>query len=216
MVATTGTSHPTRGRRPLPAEPLLIDQFLPTYDLAIVFSRVFRAPPERCLETVVDSNLFEIPLFRVLIGARGLSQRLVEVVRHRGEESQVPSARPRVRLRDMPSIGWIHLGERPGTELAFGQISTAWKARGGSPDEPVTTATFKDFDQPGFAKLVESTRVDPYGERSSIVTMETRVRCTDAVSRLRFRRYWLAVTPFTHLMRLIALPVLARKAERPR
>lgn len=80
----------------------------------------------------------------------------------------------------------------------------------------MTTATFKDFEQPGFAKLVESTRVDPYGERSSIVTMETRVRCTDEVSRRRFRRYWLAVTPFTHLMQLIALPVLARKAERPR
>jgi hypothetical protein len=95
MVATTGTSDPTRGRRPLTAQPLLLDQFLPTYDLAIVFSRVFRAPPERCLETVVDSNLFEIPLFRVLIGARGLSQRLVEVVRPRGEESRVPSARRR-------------------------------------------------------------------------------------------------------------------------
>jgi hypothetical protein len=51
MVATTGTSDPTRGRMPGTAEPLLIDQFLPDYDLAIVFSRVFRAPPERCLET---------------------------------------------------------------------------------------------------------------------------------------------------------------------
>jgi hypothetical protein len=215
MVATTGTSDPTPGRVPLTAEPLLIDQFMSDYDLAIVFSRVFRAPPERCLATVVDSNLFEIPLFRVLIGARGLSQRLAEVVRPRGEESRVPSARPTFRLRDMPSIGWIQLGERPGTELAFGQVSKAWKGRGGPPDEPVTAATFKDFDQPGFAKLVESTRVDPYGERSSIVTMETRVRCTDAVSRRRFGRYWLAVTPFTHLMRLIALPVLARKAEKP-
>jgi hypothetical protein len=64
-------------------EPLLLDRFIPEYDLAIVFSRVFRAPPERCFATVVDSNLFEIPLFRVLIGAHGLSQRLVEVVRHR-------------------------------------------------------------------------------------------------------------------------------------
>ena len=141
MVASTGTSNRTHGRMPLPAEPLLIDQFLPTYDLAIVFSRVFRAPPERCLATVVGSNLFEIPLFRVLIGARGLSQRLVEVVRHPGEESRVPTARPTFRLRDMPSIGWIQLGERPGTELAFGQVSKAWKGRGGLPDEPVTTAT---------------------------------------------------------------------------
>ena len=70
----------------------------------------------------------------------------------------------------MPSIGWIALGERPGSELTFGQVSKVRKGRANPPDEPVTPATFLGFDQPGFAKVVESTRVDPYGERASIVT----------------------------------------------
>jgi hypothetical protein len=194
-------------------EPLLIDQFMPRYDFSIVFSRVFRAPPERSFETVVGSDLFEIPFFRVLIGARGVPQMIANSIGNRRGQSQVPSVAPTFRLRDLPSIGWIALGERPGVELAFGQVSKAWKGTGGTPDEPVTPSSFVDFDQPGFAKVVETTRVDPYGERASIVTTESRVLCTDADSRRRFRRYWLAVAPFTHLLRLIALPTLAKKAE---
>src|SRR5215207_8815250 len=113
----------------------------------------------------------------------------------------------------MPSIGWILLGETPGAELAFGQVGKPWKP-GGLRDEPVTRAEFAAFDQPGFAKLVESTRVDPYGDRSSIVTMETRVAVTDEDSRRRFRRYWLVIGPFSHLIRRTALRVLARELDR--
>jgi len=51
------------------AEPLLIDQFMPESDLAVVHSRVFRAPPEQRFKTVVDFDLFQLRAFRVLIGA---------------------------------------------------------------------------------------------------------------------------------------------------
>jgi len=43
------------------------------------------------------------------------------------------------------------------------------------PTEPVTAERFADFTEAGFAKIAESTRVDPYGERFSIVTVESRV-----------------------------------------
>jgi hypothetical protein len=121
MVATTVASDPNRGRRPLPAESLLIDQFMPTDDLAVVHSRVFRAPPEQCFETVVGFDLFQLRAFRVLIGARGLPQRLADALRRRADQTRAPT-RPRFRLRDMPSMGWMLLGERPGAELVFGQV----------------------------------------------------------------------------------------------
>jgi hypothetical protein len=216
MVSTTARSDQARGgMTPLMAEPLLIDQFMTTYDLAVVYSRVFRATPEQCFHTVVDFDLFQIPVFRVLVGARGLPQRLADAVRRRADQAAASSAPPTFRLRDLPSIGWMLLGERPGAELAFGQVGKPWKPRGGSPSEPVTRAEFAAFDQPGFAKLVESTRVDPYGERSSIVTMETRVAVTDQDSRRRFQRYWLLVGPFSHLLRKTALRAYASKLEGP-
>jgi hypothetical protein len=197
---------------PATAEPLLIDQFMPAYDLAVVHSRVLRAPPERCFKTVVDFDLFQLRAFRVLIGARGLPQRLADELRRRGDQAGVSSP-PTFRLRDLPSMGWMLLGERPGRELVFGQVGKPWKPRGGAPTEPVTRAQFAAFDDRGFAKLVESTRVDPYGERSAIVTTETRVRCTDPDSRRRFRRYWLVVGPCSHLLRKTALRMWARELE---
>jgi hypothetical protein len=214
MVTTTVVSDPTGGRRPLPAEPLLIDQFMPTYDLAVVHSRVFRAPPEQCFETMVDFDLFQLRAFRVLIGARGLPQRLADALRRRADQTRAPT-RPRFRLRDMPAMGWMLLGERPGAELVFGQVGKPWKPRGGAPAEPVTRTAFATFDGPGFAKLVESTRVDPYGERASIVTTETRVSFTDPDSRRRFRRYWLVAGPFSQLLRRTALHVWAKTLEGP-
>jgi hypothetical protein len=214
MVATTANSDQLHRRGSLTAEPLLIDQLMPICDLAIVYSRVFRAPPEQCFETVVDFDLFQIPAFRVLIGARGLPLRLAGALRRRGDRPQAPAA-PTFRLRDMPAMGWMLLGERPGVELVFGQVGKPWKPRGGSPTDPVTREQFAGFDQPGFAKLVETTRVDPYGERASILITETRVRCTDPDSRRRFRRYWLVVGPFSHLLRKTALRVYARKLGGP-
>jgi hypothetical protein len=214
MMATTANSDQVHRRLALMVEPLLIDQFMPEYDLAIVHSRVFRAPPEQCFETVVDFDLFQIPAFRVLIGARGLPLRLAGALRRRGDRAEAPAA-PTFRLRDMASIGWMLLGERPGAELVFGSVGKPWKPRGGSPTDPVTREQFAAFDQPGFAKLVESTRVDPYGERSSILITETRVRCTDPDSLRRFRRYWLVVGPFSHLLRRMALRVYARKLGGP-
>jgi hypothetical protein len=212
MVATTVASDPTPGRRPLRAEPFLIDQFLPDYDLAVVHSRVLRAPPEQCFDTVVGFDLFQLRVSRVLFGARGLPQRLADALRHRADQTRAPT-RPRFRLRDLPSMGWMLLGERPGVELVFGQVGKPWKPRGGAPANPVTRAEFATFDRPGFAKLVESTRVDPYGERASIVTTETRVSGTDPDSRRRFRRYWRVAGPCSQLLRRTALQVWAKTLE---
>jgi hypothetical protein len=214
-VATTAPSDQANGRMPLMGEPLLIDQFMPTYDLAVVYSRVLRAPPEQCFQTITDFDLFQLPAFRVLIGARGLPIRLADALRRRADEATESSAAPRFRLRDLPSMGWMLLGERPSVELVFGQVDKIWRPRGGSPSEPVTRAQFAAFDQPGFAKLVESTRVDPYGRWSSIVTTETRALATDQDSQRRFRRYWLLVGPFSHLLRRTALRVWARQLEGP-
>lgn len=203
-------ARPERGAGVV-VEPLPIDRFMPTYDFSIVFSRVFRAPPERSFETFVGSDLVEIPLFRILMSARGIPQLLADRVRH--QHTAMPTSQPTFRIRDLSSTGWIALGERPGTEPTFGLVGKAWKGQASTLDEPVTPDPFLGFHRPGFAKLVESTRAIPFGERDSVVIAESRVLCTDEDSRRRFRRYWLAMTPFTHLMRLIMFPTLARRAE---
>ena len=101
-------------------------------------------------------------------------------------------------------------------ELVWGQVSRPWKPLATSTRGPRTPEEFAGFDQPGFAKIAFSLRVDPYGTGASMVTMETRVALTDNQSRRRFRRYWLLVGPFSTLIRRTALRLLAAELSRPK
>jgi hypothetical protein len=191
-------------------EPLLLDQFLPTWDHEICVSQVFRAPPAEVFDAITNLDLFRLPVARVLLEARGLPGRLADAAARRRGATVAPEP-PTFRVRDLAARGWILLGERPGAELVYGGVGKPWKGTGGSPPEPpVTAETFAGFAEPGFAKLAESTVVTPYGAGASVLTLESRVAMTDEESRRRFRRYWLAAGPFIRLMR----PTVMRALER--
>jgi hypothetical protein len=144
-------------------KPLLLDQFLPTWDHEISISQLFRAPPAEVFDAITNLDLFRLPVARVLLEARGLPGRLANAAARRHGETVVPEP-PTFRVRDLPARGWIPLGERPGTELVYGAVGQPWKGTGGSPPEPpVTVETFAAFAEPRFAKLAESTVVIPYG-----------------------------------------------------
>ena len=88
-----------------------------------------------------------------------------------------------------------------------------WQPVASRSGEAVTAERFAGFGEPGFAKIAESTRVDRYGDRSSIVIVESRVALTDEDSRRRFRRYWLMMSPFMKLMRPVIMHALARQLQ---
>jgi hypothetical protein len=194
---------------------LLMDQFLPRYDLAVVHAHVFRVSPAECFRVACEVDLFRAPVVRVLLDLRGLPQRLAGTLKGRGRVAAPGESRATFRLEDMVSLGWTLLGETPGSEMVLGQVSRPWKAVATSTGSPMTAERFVSFDQPGFAKIVTSLRVDPYGIRSSILTMETRVAATDEASRRRFRRYWLTIGPFSDLIRRMTIRRLAVDLRRP-
>ncbi|QNN51178.1 hypothetical protein [Nocardioides mesophilus] len=186
---------------------LLLDVIMPRYDVAVVHARVFRVPPRACYDAIVNLDVYRSRLVHALISLRGLPPRLA--TRLRGDPD-VTGPDTTFRLRDLTERGWLLLGERPGAELVLGQVSRPWRTRAAAPTvTPSTPAAFTAFDQPGFAKITASFRVDPYG-RGSILTAESRVQLTDAASRKRFRRYWVVVGPFSHLIRRIALRLVSR------
>jgi hypothetical protein len=194
---------------------LLIDQFLPTYDVGVVHADVFRAAPAQCYLVASELDLFQTPLIRTLIGIRRLPQRVASTLRGRGTETTPDASRRTFRFRDMVDLGWISLGETPGSEMVLGQVSRPWKGVAVSTPVPTTPEQFTSFDEPGFAKIAASLRVDPYGIDASILTLETRVTITDSTSRRRFRRYWLVIGPFSSLIRRMALRLLATELRRP-
>jgi hypothetical protein len=193
--------------------PLLIDQFLPRYDFAIVHAQVFGVPPETCLRAARNLDLFRHPAIKVLLDSWALPQRAARrLTRRREGGDRLPAAT--FRVEDMTRYGWDLLGENP-SEIVLGQISRPWKAASGAAGPAAAPAAFATYDKPGYAKVALSLRVDPRGTTSSILTMETRVAVTDAASLRRFRRYWMVIGPFSGLLRRVALRLLDTDLRQP-
>jgi len=193
--------------------PLLIDQFLPRYDFAIVHAQVFGVPPEVCLRAARNLDLFRHPAIKVLVDSWALPQRAGRrLTRRRDGGDHLPAAT--FRVEDMTRYGWELLGENP-SEIVVGQISRPWKAASGAAGPPVAPAGFAAYNTPGYAKVALSLRVDPRGTTSSILTMETRVALTDATCLRRFRRYWMVIGPFSGLIRRVALRLLDTDLRQP-
>src|SRR6478609_4315098 len=107
---------------------LLMDRFLPRFDLAVVHADVFRALPAECYQAANEMDLFQAPLVRTLLGIRGLPQRMVGTLRARGQTSTLGASPRTFRLKDMVALGWILLDETPGVQLVLGQVNHPWKA----------------------------------------------------------------------------------------
>jgi hypothetical protein len=195
---------------------LLMDEFSPHFDVAVVHSEVFRAAPAECYRAATEVDLFQVPLARALLAIRALPRRVARRMRVRTSTPSAAEASPSTfRLKDLVGLGWILLGETPGVEMVLGQVSRPWQAVADPADAKTTTPEeFTNFDEPGYAKITAGLRIDPYGNDSSIVTIETRVALTDDESRRRFRRYWLVIGPFSSFIRRMALRLVAAELDR--
>lgn len=192
-----------------------MDEFSPHFDVAVVHSEVFRAVPADCYRAATEVDLFQAPLARALLGIRALPRRVAGRLRVCTSTALAPEASPSTfRLKDLVGLGWILLGETPGVELVLGQVSRPWQAVADPTDAPTTPEEFTNFGEPGYAKIAAGLRIDPYGNDSSIVTIETRVVLTDDESRRRFRRYWLVIGPFSSFIRRMALRLVAAELDR--
>jgi hypothetical protein len=210
VLVSAAAPEPVSGSR------LLIDQYLPRYNLAVVHAQVFRAPPASCYRAARGVDLLRDPIIRMLLDLRTVPQRLGDrLACHRNGAAVAASPRT-FRLEDMvrPPINWTLLDEEPGVEMVLGQIGRPWQPADMGSGLDVPPAGFASFDQPGFAKIALSLRVQPYGATGSLLTMETRVAVTDPVSLRRFRRYWAFIGPFSHLVRWMALRMVATDLRR--
>jgi hypothetical protein len=77
----------------------------------------------------------------------------------------------------------------------------------------VDAAGFVTFAEPGYAKVVWDFRLADEGGATRLTT-ETRIACTDAASRRRFRLYWRVIRPFSGLLRRVFLRAVAREVTR--
>jgi hypothetical protein len=174
----------------------LADLYLPVYDVAMRHQTGVAAPPADAWAALHRADLGRSRVTRALLTVRGLR-------------------RPRaLTLAALATSGFIPLGERPGREVAFGLIGRFWTPSGGR--LTVAPAEFRDFAQPGYAKVVWTFSLEEAAPGITRLVTETRVACVDAASRRRFRLYWLVVRPFSGVIRKAMLSAVAREAARAR
>ena len=181
---------------------MLIDRFLPEYDVSERHHTLVRVPADVAYRAVRRLDLARSRSIRAAFAARGLPLLL----RRRGAAVRT------LTLDDLVRGGFVLLAEEPGTEVVLGVVGRFWTPRGSL--RRVEADDFCRFEEPGEAKAVWNFWVESLSDGSTLVVTETRVRCPDEATRRKFLLYWAAIGPFSGLIRRLALRLVRRDAER--
>ena len=149
----------------------LIDTLLPSWDVHELHGIDVAAPPERTWAALEQVTVGELPLTRLLMGARTLGRRA--------------SGRDRTFLEAASFL--VPLAEAPGDRV-IGMVGRPWRLRPAR--APISAAgDFTGFDAPGWVRIATDFRVEGAAGGSRLET-ETRIQATDAAARRSFARYW--------------------------
>lgn len=185
-----------------PGRDSLLDQFMPTYDVAERHFAYIAAPPDIALLAAQESDLEGSPLIHAIFRARA-------AILGAGPDD---TSRPKGLLALTKSLGWGVLAERPGREIVMGAVTQPWL-----PDvvfRSLPPEGFKDFRDPGYVKIVWTLRADPADAGHSVFRTETRAAATDGLARAKFRWYWARFSPGIAAIRRLMLIQVRREAER--
>ena len=188
---------------------MLIDEFLPDYDVVERHETRVRASPRAVYAAIAQADLAFSPVVRLLLALRMLPSiilRRPDTVR----EAARRLGRP-ITLRAFEERGFTILAEDPPRELLIGLVGTFWTPTGGL--RAVDAATFRGPQPAGTARAAWNFMVVPGDGADCRLTTETRVQCADADSRRRFRWYWRLVRPGSGIIRLAMLRSIRTHAE---
>jgi hypothetical protein len=176
---------------------VLIDDFLRGYDVRERHRTRVYAPIDKVYEAVRRLDISRAKLSMLLFRLRGIPAG-----------SLTPAC---FTLDDFLKMRFILLGERENEELLLGLVGRFWSPSGEL--LRLDAESFRDFDEPGYALAAWNFTLRAEPDESVLLETETRVYCTDAASRRRFRFYWLFIGAFSGLIRRDVLRAIKRNAE---
>ncbi len=191
------------GKRPVNARDAdgLLDLFMPEYEIAERHHVNVAAPANITFETACAMDLLDSRVIRAIFKGREL------LLGAQPGENKLP----RGLLAQTEALGWRVLAQTPEREIVMGAVTQPWK--GNVRFRGVASDQFAKFHEPDYVKIAWTLRSDPAGPEKSVFRTETRVVCTDAAARTKFRRYWSFLSPGIILIRRLSLGPLKKAAE---
>lgn len=173
---------------------MLIDDFMPAYDVVSRHAVPIHAPAAEVYAAVLQCNLRSSWLSRALFALRGIpDQALTEPV-----------------LDRVQRFGFVRLAEAAPYEIVLGLIGRFWTIRGDL--QRFDKNEFTSYAIRGFAKAAWNFSVTPESDEDVRLTTETRVVCLGDEARRNFRRYWMFIAPFSGIIRLEMLKEIRHRA----
>ena len=186
---------------------MLLDDYIPFYDVGEHHEIMVRARPENIYPAFWQVDLSRSGLVKLLFEIRMIPSRLA-----------FWADRPKkntLKIEDLLDVGFILLAEDKPRELVLGLVGRFWKPVPKIRDVP--PEKFQDFNEHGYGKIGWNLFLEEADQGIMRVITQTRVRCLGLRPLMRFLPYWLAIRPFSGLIRkkmLIDIKQMAEEAEK--
>jgi hypothetical protein len=188
---------------------MLIDEQMPQWEQHVVRAEPVDAAPQTTYDAIRRIDFFDSPVVGVPNRVRVIPEQAARWAR-----GQPPVRHPEhFTFEQLLDNGFHLLADDPGREIVLGFIGRWWQRDFGRVDW--APADFRAFQLPGYAVGAWSFAVLPYGDRTSVLVTEVRLRCTDEAARRAFGRYFTVTGPFIKAMGRPVLRLVRRAAERP-
>jgi hypothetical protein len=183
---------------------VLLDRWLPEFDVSKRYATRIRASRERVFEEVLRFDFRRSFSTQVLMALRGYA----------GRSSRTRVDRGGTLPESLARFGFTPLDRDAGRELVFGLVGRFWRLKGDL--RTVAAADFQGFREPGFAKAAWNLLLEEDGPGVTRLSTETRILCLGDAARRKFLLYWRVVEPFSGVIRWSLLRGVRRAAERSR
>ncbi len=202
------------GRTPAPGG-LLIDDWLPEFDVRDLATATLRGSPAHAFAAAREMNVLDDTLIRGVVSLREAPMRMLDW--YRGVK-RPPTQPGLVTFETLArgERGFVLLGEDACSpdgrlEVVLGAAGRLWTAH--PIFRALTADEFRAYDVAGDARAVLGLRSEPAADGRSRVAVEFRVAPIGRAARLAFRAYWTAIGPASGLVRRRALDRLKQEFE---
>jgi hypothetical protein len=180
----------------------VLDAFIPAPDIRERHALLVAAPAEVVFDVARHFDIASLPLVRATFWLRA---RLMGA---RGGAAQPPMT---ADVAGLLGMGWGLLTEEPGRYLAAGAVCQPWRAN--VVFTPIDAARFASHHEPDAVKIAWTLETESLGSARTRFATETRAVSTDAVARIKFRRYWRWARFGIVGIRWLLLPAIRRAAQ---